>query len=141
MAYTFHPSSLPSILKTILFGVPVLVILIYFAQPLGDFFLPLLGAVIVIILLYLLYSFILARSYSVTLDQTSISYRYGILSKREFVISYSKVSEAGYKQSFIQRILSLGELNVDTPGGSDMVLHLKNIKYSDIKKTLDNVNT
>jgi uncharacterized membrane protein YdbT with pleckstrin-like domain len=140
MEYSYHPYPIAAVIKS-LFFVGILLALVFLARDLaGDLFLPLVALVLALGLLKISSHYLTSRLYTVTLKDESIAYQYGIIARKQYIIPYSKITEASYSQSIIQRILGTGDISIDTPGGVAMAVHLNDVRYSDIKKTLDLVH-
>ena len=137
MAYSFHPFPIVSSLKVFLICAIITVLLFFVRNYLGSTFLLLVGLIALIAVLRIVSFFAIAKSYTISLEGNSIIYTYGILSRKEIILPASKVTESGFSQGILQRLFGVGNLNVDTPGGAEMVLRLKDVKFTDIKKTLD----
>ncbi|MBI5046568.1 PH domain-containing protein [Candidatus Micrarchaeota archaeon] len=137
MVYSFHPFPIVSSLKTFIICFTLVIVIFVIRDYLGSMFLPLVGLIALIGILRITAFFAVARSYTVSLDENSIIYTSGIISRREFILPCSKVTESGFSQGIIQRMFGVGNLNIDTPGGSDMVIRLKDVHFKDIQKTLD----
>jgi uncharacterized membrane protein YdbT with pleckstrin-like domain len=83
----------------------------------------------------------MAQTYTIALGESGITYSVGLFSRKEIVIPYSQVTEASYTQGILQRIFGVANLSVDTPGGSNMAIHLTDVRYADVKKTLDRIHS
>jgi uncharacterized membrane protein YdbT with pleckstrin-like domain len=103
-------------------------------------FITLLLALWLIGLAFVLVAFLRAKFHTITLDENTLTYNSGILSLRRIVLPFSRITEASYTQDLVQRIFGVGTLNVDTAGGSDVAIHVHDIKYKDLKMILDDIN-
>ncbi len=141
MSHSFHPYPIITAVKTIILVSVLAAILFVFRESLSEFFLLLVFALLVFGVLRILSALVVANTYAVTLGDEAITYSYGILNRRQYTIPYYQVTEASYSQSIFQRFFGVGNLNIDTPGGTDMVLKLADVRYNDIERTLKEINT
>ncbi len=140
MSYSFHPSHIVHMAKAILF-VLVFGSLIFLIRGIfGDFFLPIEGGIITIGIIFAAIKYAQGQSYTVTIEDRDITYAYGIVSTKKFILPIDKITEANFSQNLVQKIFGLGTLDVDTPGGTNMVLQLPDVKMADIQKIVDLVD-
>ncbi len=90
---------------------------------------------------FVLLAFLASRFHTLTLEENSIIYHSGIISTRNVILPYAKITEASYTQGLVQRVFGVGTLKIDTAGGSDVAIYLNDVKYDDLKKILGEVNT
>ncbi len=67
-------------------------------------------------LLFLLYWYIKTRATSLTVTEHDLLYERGILSKERLAVSLRHVRSVQVNQSFINRILGVGEIEIKTAG-------------------------
>jgi uncharacterized membrane protein YdbT with pleckstrin-like domain len=140
MAYSFHPFPIISMAKAALLAV-ILSAALFLVR---SFFQQYIYAIALVWALAILYSAaisVLCGFKTITLDDNSITYKSGMLSTKQFILPYSKITEANYSQGLLERILGIGTLSVDTPGGTDTPIRLGGVRYSDIKRTLDRISS
>ncbi|MGV8084871.1 MAG: PH domain-containing protein [Candidatus Bilamarchaeum sp.] len=140
MQQSYHPYNIIKILKVALLAIALSAILIYLREPLGNMFYYLLGVVLSISVFYILLVHFLSNFTVITLGENSLVYSTGVLSKREFVLTYSKISESGFVQTFSQRIFGVGTLTIDTPGGIENVVNVRDIRAKDAQVILSSIN-
>ena len=140
MAHSFNPHPIVPAFR-ILFFVAIFSIGAYLLKDfLEHILLTVLAAIWLVGLVYILLAFLSAKFHTVILDQNTITYNSGILSIRKIILPYSRITEASFNQSLLQRIFSVGTLNVDTAGGANMAIHVNDIHYSDLKRILSEIN-
>ncbi|MEW6722524.1 MAG: PH domain-containing protein [Candidatus Micrarchaeota archaeon] len=140
MSETFNPHPIVAVVKIFLMAA-LLSVLLFLAQDyLGDIFLNVLLLIWLIAIFYIFVAFIAARFHMVSIDENGITYNSGILSIRRIIIPYSRITEASYTQGLVQRLFGVGTLNVDSAGGSNMAIHVNDIKFEHLKKVLDMIN-
>ncbi|MBI5228279.1 PH domain-containing protein [Candidatus Micrarchaeota archaeon] len=137
MTYSFHPSHIVHMVKAVIFVLFFGFLTFLLKGILGDFFLPIEGAIFGAGVIYGAIKYAQVQSYTVTLDENELIYTTGIATMKKTVLPFSKVTESNYTQTIIQRIFGLGNLKVDTPGGTEMAVHLKDAAMSDIEMTLN----
>ncbi len=91
-------------------------------------------------IIYCFIKYIAMKFERITIMDSGIRYTRGILSKKEYIFPYSKISETSFHQSFFERIVGCGTIKVDTPGGSEMAMVVREIAASDGRKVLEKVN-
>ncbi|HSB47191.1 MAG TPA: PH domain-containing protein [Candidatus Bilamarchaeum sp.] len=141
MAHSYHPFPIVSVISAVFFTAFLLVLVFFLRDFLGDFFILVEALFALIGFLRVLNLVVMAQTYTVTLGQNSITYSRGLFARKEINIRYSQVTEASYSQGVLQRIFGIATINVDTPGGSHMALHLADVRFDDVKMTLDLINS
>ncbi|MFN7991122.1 MAG: PH domain-containing protein [Candidatus Micrarchaeia archaeon] len=136
MNYSFHPSPIVAIVQSVIVAGGVAAAAYLIRDFLGDILMPLIVLMASLCLIKILLSFISSQTYTITLDESSITYTHGILSRKQFVVPFSKVTESSFDQSLVQRFFGLGTLFADTPGGSESAIRLQDARMSDIELTL-----
>src|SRR4030095_5861356 len=132
MAYSYHPYPIAEILRVAIFTALLVAVLFAARQYAGNYFYILLVLILAIGFVRISSAYISSTIYTVTLTDESIIYTYGVFSRKETSLAYSKITESSFTQSVIQRILGTGNIYIDTPGGSDVALRLAEVRYSDI---------
>jgi uncharacterized membrane protein YdbT with pleckstrin-like domain len=99
----------------------------------------LLAAVWLISLASAMLAYLSAKFHTLTLDETSMVYQSGVLSTRRIVIPYAKVTEASYTQGLVQRLFGVGTLNVDTAGGSNVAIHVQDVRHVHLVGILEEI--
>jgi len=139
MARSFNPYPVVRVIK-IFISVVILSLLLYAVQGyIERIWTILLLAVWLLGIASGMIAIISAKFHTITLDESSMVYQSGILSTRRVVIPYAKVTEASYTQDLIQRIFGIGTLNVDTAGGSNVAIHVLDIKHSHLILILEDI--
>lgn len=140
MAYTFHPFPIIRAFNSLVTTIFLVLIIVYFQQYLGELYVPLIIVILLFGAVSILSMFAVANTFSITLDDTSITYRFGVLKRTEYVLPYSKISEARSSQGLFDQLLGLGSLTIDTPGFRDIPLSIRDIRSTDIRKAIDAIN-
>jgi uncharacterized membrane protein YdbT with pleckstrin-like domain len=140
MVHSFRPYPAVAIVKLLLIAVFVSVMLFILRESIAQYLLTVLILLWLITLFYMLVAYLRSMFHVIELEDKVLTYRSGIISTRKIVIPYAKITEASYTQSLLQRIFGVGNLNVDTAGGSMVAIHLNDVKYSDIKMILGDIN-
>jgi uncharacterized membrane protein YdbT with pleckstrin-like domain len=138
--YSYHPYPIMSVTTAIGLAVVIGVLAFFFQDILGDLYLPLLSLAILYALVRIAYAYAIARTYSVTLDDNEIVFRFGIWKRNEYVLPYNKITEARFSQTIPEQAFNIGTLSVDTPGYTDLPMRLNGVRMPDILKTLDTIN-
>ena len=138
--YTFHPYPVISVSKSVLFLAVSVIAIAFFHDTIGDFLIPLLGAAIIIAALFIVRANMIAQACSITLGEDRIRYRFGIMSKHEYVLPYPRITEARFTQGVLDQTFGIGLLSVDTAGEYDKPMRIAGVRMADIRATLDMVN-
>ena len=140
MAHSFHPHPIVAAVKIFLMDVILHVLFFAVRNYIERIFITLLLAIWLIGLAFVLVAFLRAKFHTIVMDDNTLTYNSGILSLRRIVLPYTRITEASYTQDLVQRIFGVGTLNVDTAGGSDIAIHVHDIRYNDLKMILAMVN-
>lgn len=70
-----------------------------------------------LVLLSLLFGWLEWRAFTYTVEEDRIILRKGVLFKDEKTIYYGRIHSVNVDQPFLQRILGVAELKIETPGG------------------------
>lgn len=141
MASSFHPYPIVAITRIFLMGLLLSALMYLLRDYLEGIFPPLIILIWLISAAFMLVAFIATRFHTITLDENTLMYRSGLISLRKVVLPYARITEASYSQGIIQRLFSVGTLNVDTAGGANVAIHINDIKYSDLQLILDEINS
>lgn len=136
------PKPYTAIIKTALIVLIVVAASIFFLNKIISSEMLLYGNVGIIALGigYCIIKYIAMKFEKITIMDNGIRYTRGILSKKEYIFPYSKISETSFHQSFFERIVGCGTIKVDTPGGSEMAMVVREIAKVDGRKVLEKVN-
>ena len=140
MAHSFNPHPVVPAVRIVITIIIVSAAVYLIRDLLGELLLTILIVIWLIGLFYIFLAFLMAKFHRVSLDGNTITYNSGILSIRKIVLPYSRITEASFNQSLLQRIFGVGTLNVDTAGGANMAIHVNDIKHSDLQRILDLIN-
>lgn len=140
MAHSFHPYPIVAFIRISLTALALTALLFVAQQLIDRIFIVLIAAVWLLSFAFILIAYISSRLHTITLDENTITYRSGMLAIRRVVLPYSRITEASYTQSLLQRVLDVGTLYVDTAGGSAVAIYVNDIKQSDLVGILKEVN-
>ncbi len=140
MAHSFHPYPIVAAVKIFLMDVLLSALFFFLRDYIESIFITLLLALWLIGFAFMLVAFLRSRFYTVTLEGNTLTYNSGILSLRNVVLPYERITEASFTQDVVQRIFGVGTLNVDTAGGSDIAIHVHDIRHKDLKAILAAIN-
>jgi membrane protein YdbS with pleckstrin-like domain len=101
-------------------------------------FIPLVGITWLIAVIYIAILYARAKFEVITLEESAIRHTRGVLAQKSVVLSYSKITEATYTQTIFQRVIGIGNMHLDSAGGSMMAIHIMDVKKADIDKTMEN---
>jgi uncharacterized membrane protein YdbT with pleckstrin-like domain len=138
MPYSFNPNPILGALRILFLAILLSLIAFTFQNYIERIFLPLVGITWLIAVIYIAILYARAKFEVITLEDSSIRHTRGVLSQMSVVLSYSKITEATYTQTLMQRIIGVGNLHLDSAGGSMMAIHVQDVKKSDIDRTMEN---
>ena len=140
ISQTFRPFALLPSIKIFIFCVLVTVLLLNLVNTSNDFFIPLLLIIWVLGAIIVCYVFFKDHCHTLTLSESEIKYCKGFLLKKETMLPTSKITESSFTQGILERIFGFGTLTIDTPGGADVAVEMKNMRIKDIRTILDFVD-
>ncbi len=140
MVYSFHPFPIVTATRILIAIIILALLFVIFRDFLSQFFIPLVIAIVVLGFMRIISTFALAGTYTVTLDETSVIYNYGIMQRTQYVLPYSKITETRLSQGVLDQLFGVASLTVDTAGYTDIPLCLTEIRVSDVQKTLNAIN-
>ncbi len=140
MAYSFNPNPIIGGSRIIILSVILSIAAFFLQSYMERIFIPLVGLVWLIAIIYVALVYAVAKFEVISLSETSVTHTKGILSKRNVVLPYVKVTEATYTQTIMQRIFGVGTLHLDSAGGSMVAINVANIKKRDIDMIIADVN-
>jgi uncharacterized membrane protein YdbT with pleckstrin-like domain len=107
MPYTFHPFPIIRASKNAITTVLLVLLIILFRETLGSLTIPMALVVIAFGGVSVLSAFALASTFSITLGDNTIVYRYGVFTRTEYNLPYSKITEARFSQGILEQFLGL----------------------------------
>ena len=108
----FHTSRLRYFLIYLI--VIILLVLSFIIYKEGSFKMP----SIIISLILIIIAEILTRATDLIIEENHITNEVGVLSKKTIRVHYFDISDVTIDQSFIQRILGIGDIHINSSGGS-----------------------
>lgn len=141
MGHSFRPYPVVAIVKLFVVAIAVSAMLLIIRDSISQILLDLLGLTWLVALFYMLVAYLQSRFHVIELQDQVINYNAGLISTKNIVIPYGRVMEASYTQSLVQRLFGVGNLIVDTAGSGNAAIRLYDVKYSDLKAILAEINT
>ncbi len=136
MEQTFNPNPIIRILKISVLALIFSAGAFYFHTYLEGILYTLIYLVWIIAAVYMILIYSGSRFETVSLGETSVKHTVGVLSQRNTVLPYAKITEKRYDQSLLERVLGLGTMHLDTAGGASVAIHMYDVKRSDFDKIL-----
>jgi len=141
MSYSYHPFPIGGSIRSA-FGLALLIVILYLLRGLtSNYFIPISIILAALVALRVFIYFFFAHFQTVTLEEKTFVYASGILSHKQVTLPYSKITEANYSQGILERLLGIAILKIDSAGFSDSQIRLADIRFSDVQKTLDMINS
>ncbi len=138
MPYSFNPNPIVGVFRILFLAILLSLIAFTFKDMIDRIFLPLVGITWLVAIIYIAILYARAKFEVITLDENSIKYTRGVLAQHSVVLSYSKITESTSTQTLVQRIIGVGNLHLDSAGGSMMAIHMHDVKKADIDRTMEN---
>ncbi len=88
----------------------------------------------------IIYAVIQARFEKIVLEKKALAYEKGIFFHKRVVLPYVQITEARYTQNLLERILDIGEMFIDTAGGSKMAIVVKHMRMKHIRRILEEIS-
>ena len=90
------------------------------------------AAEVLIVVLTIADGYIYERFNEIDVSDTSVAIKKGVLSVRSIVVPYSKITDMNIKRSFLDRILRVGLLEINTAGSEKMEVVFPNVRKEDL---------
>ena len=139
MAHSFHPHPIVGATKILIMTIILTALVIVMRDLLERILLPIIAALWLIGIVFIIVAFIASRFQTLTLEENGMLYHSGILSTRRILLSYAKITETSYTQGLVQRIFGVGTLNVDTAGGAMVAIRMNDVRHAELKKILHEI--
>lgn len=139
MAEQFHPSIKGILVKTVLAAVGISLGILLFGSFLGNNILLALAIVWAIAALTGLFAYATHRFKIVEIGENTIKVKTGVFTLRSVVIPYEKITHLRASQSLFQRILNVGNLDIDTAGTPEPEVVVPDIPYRHLETILKNI--
>lgn len=142
MAHSFNPYPVVAVIKFFIIALVASAIVFFLRGFLGTQLVEILLILLwLIAIFYSLMAFLKAKFQTITLDEQTISLRSGVLSTRNIIIPYIKVTEASYTQTLLQRLMGVGNLIIDTAARGDVAIRMHDVRFKDITSILGDINS
>lgn len=139
MEHSFHPHPVIAAVKIFLYLLALTALLFMGRDFLGDLFLQLLAVGWLAGIASVFLAFLMAKFQTMTLGANTITYSHGIIATKRVILPYARITETSYTQGPLERILGVGTITIDTAGGSEIAIHVGNVRYSDIRALLQEI--
>ncbi len=87
----------------------------------------------VILLLYVIYEIIRVKHQKIIVNQDEVIKEEGIINKKKISVPYHKIDNVRTAQSFIDQILNLFTLQIDTPGEKGIEIVMVDLNGNDFR--------
>lgn len=141
MQESFNPDPKLIVIEILLIAFLISAMSFYLEGSLGDLLVPVLGGVWALSIALIALAHFLVRFDTLKIDESSLSHTVGILSTKRVVLPFNQITESKYKQSILQRVLGLGDLHVDSAGGSAIAIDVKNLRWQDLERILSEMGS
>ncbi len=139
MEHSFNPNPIIRMMKIFALAIIFSAGAFYFRTYIEGILYSLIYLVWIIAAVYMILIYSGSRFEVVTLGETSVKHTIGLLSQRNTVLPYAKITEKRYDQTLLERLVGLGTMHLDTAGGSAVAVHMLDVKKSDFKKVMEAV--
>jgi len=134
-----HPNPIIDQARAIIFALILSVVLYLIREYIPELFVPALALTWIVAISAALFFYIVMRFISLEIGEKDIMYRKGIFAVKTTLVPYSKVTDARYNQSLLERILGLGTLEVETASESGIAIRMQGVRYDDVEAIMKNV--
>jgi uncharacterized membrane protein YdbT with pleckstrin-like domain len=129
-----HPNRIAWYLHTLIYAI-IFSALIYLASEIIPFILtPALSVVWALAILFIIYHAIGARFVTLEIKDNELIYKKGIINIHSVTIPFNRITEFGYNQSILNRLLGVGILEIHT--GSYHKTLIPNLTYKEVQSVL-----
>ena len=140
MPHKFHPYPIVQVVKLFIFAVLFSLLFIFLSGRFGDMEYAIVTVIWLLCIFLALRAFISAQFQTIMLEDATITYLSGVLSRDRVILPYAKITEATFRQSIIQRMFGVGTLFVDSAGGSTVAIYLEDIRSDELEKIVKAIN-
>jgi len=140
MTHSFNPNPVAEAIRLILLAFVFTIALLIFRESIKNIVHLIYFAVWGIALIKIAHLYVTARFHVVTLDKSTITYTKGILSQKKVILPYPRITETTFDQSLIQRLFNVGNLRIDSAGGTHIAIHVDNVQKKEVDKILEMIN-
>ncbi len=141
MKKVIHPTSIGIYVKTVSLALLITVALFGISNLLSEFLFHLIAVVWVIALIGCLYGTLMNLFKTIEIDENALIIRTGILNRRTALISYRTITDVHIHQSFFDRLVGIGALEINTAGTTNVEGKMRDIRYNDLKEILETLKT
>lgn len=134
----FHPFPIIDIIKKVFLALLISIcIFIIYPEKYGY-----LAIVIIdgLLLLSIFSSIFFARFQTIVIDEDTLTYESGILSKSRVILPFAMITESSYNQTLIQRIFQVGDIFIDSAGGTKNAIVVRDIKSGELDLIVKKIN-
>lgn len=137
MKRVIHPSSMEAWVR-ILFSAMFFTLLLWFGkQFLGELLTPTLTFIWGVAFVLCVLAWIIRRFRTIELSEDSIIMKVGLLNIKTIFIPYRTITDANMKQNLLERVLSIGTLEINTAGASEIKGKMSEIRYSELQNIIN----
>jgi|GEM_PF-3582580 len=140
MADVIHPNPIGQIATGVLIGALISIVLFYFFSGAG-FFITTLMFLWGIITILSAYAFLVTRFITLEVSERELIYKRGIFSLDRIHVPFRKITGLFMRQTLIERIFSLGTLEIDTAGGPFSEVAINSMPYEALKKIVRKIES
>jgi len=137
----FHPSAKKSYLKIILLGIILLLTVNYLgiiiSFPREQLFL----IVFVITLALLVIVTGTKMNITIQLTENSLSLNTGLMSTNSITIPYNKITETNIRRTFLDNIMGVARVEIDTPGEDTAPLIIEDLLIANANDIVNRINS
>jgi uncharacterized membrane protein YdbT with pleckstrin-like domain len=131
-----HPNPIVNEIKVLLLMIFLSALFIYLrglANLLND---PLMIGMWIVGIFYMLYLMIAARFISLEIGENDILFKRGILNIKTGLVPYKKITDARYAQTIVERLFSVGTLEIDTAGSDTVSVYMRGVPFRDLERII-----
>jgi len=139
MPKILHPNPIIDQARVIIFAIFITVVLYLIRDYIPDLFMAAVVLTWIVSVFAAIFYFVIERFVTLEIDEKDMMYRKGILAVKTTLVPYSKVTDARYNQSLLERILGLGTLEVETASESGVAIRIRGVRYDDVEVIMKNV--
>ncbi len=139
MQKRIHPNPIVGQVKVILFAILLSAILILARDYVQSIYLSALIAVWAISIVYCALLALVEQFISLDIGDADLLYKKGILSMKTVLIPYSKITDARFNQTLIDRLFGVGTMELDTAGSDGIALTVHGLSHIDADEILTHV--
>ncbi len=119
MQEVFHPSPFPMYIRAAIFAGLFTLLALFFSSFLGLYVFTIISIVWGIAFIFSFAAWLDTRFKRIEISETNLLLKAGVFSVKTILVPFTGITNVRVRQSFFDRVVGVGTVVIDTPGGSN----------------------